>query len=721
MLMRRFLLGVLLSIMVLLFACKKDSQQITQPEDNNNTGFVLQSTKTIGNGGGTIQTQDVEIVIPAGSFSYEHEIKLSKKTIQSYLGLTTASVFFRLEGLDIYYSIPIQIKIKLTSGSASSNIMLVTEDAFIKSLNKIDKGYFPIDGTESGGYFICELPALSGRGLSVQKSGSDDEATIDFGTVVITSKPSTTGKFKVRYPAKIAEAQVDNLLSYLDQAYTTINSLGFDIASKRTKWPVEVTLVELPDDVDGYSVNSIWGNNYGYMLINMNKVNESDAMKVTTGHEFFHIVQSLYDPRSSYFKAKFASDHYWIDEATSTWSEKLFTSEQDYIPNNRDGFETTPLKGLLSGGLANPREHGYGLSSFIKYMTERCGQSYASDLYKNINNSDAVFNAVNKAANLSLSSLWLDYLKELILGNIYEDNINTYINSEMTTKFRIKTEADSVAEYKKNYLNFSGMLYNVTLERTFTSEESLELQLEQGADYGEIMVFKYKSSSIELISSVSDNLTVKDLKILQESGYNILILVADNHYSMSGMNDEINFNLRVTKEAKINLADFKYAIFNLAAKGTINCTGQDPSFESIDISIGNKQAGSWNGNSFTATWDTTDGVNDWQGHLTATVSDEGVLITFSGYEKRTNYADPLYPHVWEYSLAGTGTKMILEQTGNKLRLYNDIIGESAFSYIADNSWSRSTPSLNISCTGVATECDAGGGFQFSFRTYNIFK
>ncbi len=717
MLMRHFLLSVFLSIMILLSACKKDSQQITQPEENNNTEFILQSTKTIGNSGGTIQTQDVEIVIPEGAFTYDHVIKFSKRTIQSYLGLTTASVFFRLEGLDRYYNFPIQIKIKITSGTTSSKVMLVTEDAFIKSLNKIDKGSFPINGTESGGYFICELPALGGRRLSVQKSGSDDEATIDFGLVLITSKSSTTGKFKIQYPAKIAEVQVNNLLSYLDEAYTTINSLGFDISSKRTKWPVEVILVELADDVDGYSVNSIWGDNYGYILINMNKINDVEAMRVTTGHEFFHIVQSLYDFRAAYFKAKFSSDHYWIDEATSTWSEELFTDEQNYIPNNRDGFETAPLKGMLSGGSANPREHGYGLSSFIKFLSERCGQSYTSLLYKNIYNLDNIYYAFEKAANSTLPDLWLDYLKELILGNIYEDNINTYINSEMTTKFRIKTEADSVAEFNSIYLNFSGKLYNITLERSFSEDESLELKLVQGNDYGKIMVFKYKSASIELISSVSNKLTIKDIKTLQESGYNILVLVADNHYSPSGLNDEITIHMKITKEVKINLADFKYATFNLAANGTKNCTGQDPSFGSIYINIGNKQAGSWSGNSFTATWDTSDGVNDYQGYITATVSDDGVLISFSGYEKRTDHATPLYPVIDEYSLSGTGAKMILVQTGNKLKLYNEIIGESAFGYISSNSWSSSIPSLNKLCTGTATGCDSGGGFQFSFRTY----
>ena len=68
------------------------------------------------------------------------------------------------------------------------------------------------------------------------------------------------------------------------------------VTAKEQKWPVDVTIKRLDtakSSVYGYSINSMWGNNYGYMQFNFDKIDETENMKVTAGHEFFHLVQSF--------------------------------------------------------------------------------------------------------------------------------------------------------------------------------------------------------------------------------------------------------------------------------------------------------------------------------------------------------------------------------------------------------------------------------------------
>ncbi len=148
---------------------------------------------------------------------------------------------------------------------------------------------------------------------------------------------------------------------------------------------MHVYIEDLGEDAYGHYSNSIWGNNHGYIQINSEKINNLKEMKTTIGHEFFHFVQSLYDPRGSYTKAKCFSKHAWLDEACAVWSEAMFSDNPNYVSKVYDGNEDEPLSGI-SRGLSKEtyQGYGYGMSAVIKYLVKKRGEGIVLDFYKQI-------------------------------------------------------------------------------------------------------------------------------------------------------------------------------------------------------------------------------------------------------------------------------------------------------------------------------------------------
>ena len=187
----------------------------------------------------------------------------------------------------------------------------------------------------------------------------------------------------------------EEILKAAEAAYRVLGpGQGLDW-SRRARWPVRITLEDFG------AGNERWGEhvpnrdrNLDYLRLNSRMIDNAVAagqdwlpsLKATVGHELFHLMQHIYDPRSDYFAAKFPGSWFWMMEALSTWAEGVVVGDPDYIAPSvrqqdwiflaRRGLEYpppmscafSPLQILWPDECAKVQNHGYGASLLLRYL-----------------------------------------------------------------------------------------------------------------------------------------------------------------------------------------------------------------------------------------------------------------------------------------------------------------------------------------------------------------
>ncbi len=552
-----FLYVLVVFIIAMLMSCSEDSP--TDPKEDEINSL---SSQTITSTGGSLKTDEVEIIIPSGAFSTSQEIKILESTEDNLFGVNAKSDFFVLDGLPQEFSKPIQIKIKYTGDLTDSTFIAIGEHNFITSLNEKTTTYQLISAKDSAGYLIGSLPPLYSETIGKTTSNNSDNASklsISFGAIAgLVSYVSSQEHFKITFPSSVL-TQTYDLAKYLEAAYSKIESMGFSY-SRRTKWPVNVTVKVLKNDIYGDQTNSIWGNNYGYLRFNFDKMDEAEEMKVTAGHEFFHLVQSFYDPRSAWSKAGSPMPNYWLDEAASVWAEEFFSSSSGYVSPNFEYNVVDILKGAKTGNAKDESQnYGYGMSSFLKYLTKTEGNSKIVDVYNNISAGQAPFRAISELLPINVGFSWHSYLKSLFTFDLYKGNIFKPATLSATAgtkqKFTIKAASDSVKIFKSSLSDISATIF--TVDNRF-EDMSGNAFLEFTCEDWKFQLYKVNSSSSVLLESGKDSLNVLDYKKFTDDGYKIIAVLYNDDYNSPYTNKrDYEFKIRVVNPIEFNFIDFR--------------------------------------------------------------------------------------------------------------------------------------------------------------------
>ena len=543
-----------MTFLLLILECSGDTS--TNPKGQENK---MLSTETITSSGGSVKTDRLEIIIPPGAFSTSQEIKISESTDDNLFGTYAISDFFVLDGLPTEFTGPITIKIKSSGTISDSTYISVGEQNFISSLNDETTAYHLINAKDSSGVIIAEIPPMVNQVLwkiSYNSSIEEDKLSINLGAIAgYVSYKSPQGHFVINTPSS-AITQAYDLAKYLETAYSKFKDIGFNY-SNRTKWPVDVTIKPLnskKNDVYGYSINSMWGNNYGYMEFNFDKTDDAENMKVTAGHEFFHLVQALYDPRYGYSKAKSPMPNYWLDEASSVWSESFFSSQSNYLSPIFSDNVFDVFKGAKTGNdKSTSEQYGYGMASLIQYITKKYGDSKLVDIYDNISNGNTPFHSVSQVFPVDIEMSWHSFLQSLLTFDLYSgDTFRPAVLLSYTTgehqKFIINSVSDSLKVYNSKLSDLSATLFSVDNRFTDMSDDAI---LEFTCKGWNFQLYKVNSNSSEMIESGKDRLTVDHFKQLTEDGYKIMAaLYNDNYNSPFENSKEYKMEIRVKKPPK---------------------------------------------------------------------------------------------------------------------------------------------------------------------------
>lgn len=590
--------GLFIMLCLIFTACKKDDTG----NNDDDTGKVILE-KIVDANGATLSSGAITVEIPKNAITTATSITLSKSTEKPY-GANQKSETFFINNLPETIYAPVTISLSGIS-STDSIKTFVGEVGYAPSLGKETLSYRMVPHKLVNGDLQVVIEPFSGF-----KSGSASETgtgTMTMGILAAGGQGtfvSHEGHFRITYPVS-DEPGAEELGPYLEEAYSKYLNSPFSFSyANRTEWPVEVTVCPLGSSIYGYCGASIWGNNSNYLQFNFDKLSEKSEMRVTAGHEFLHFVQYLYDPRNRLSKKSTEPASLWIDEAQATWAESLFTSTSNYLPATRKGNEKVPYSGVRKVKASGAQEYGYGMSSVIKYLTAKHGNDIIRKISEQILAGQNPAEAIRLSTGKSYYEWYGNFIDQFTQGKLYNDlSIGMLVNLK-TDEFIIRTAKDSVKEFTSEYGQLQSKIYITTLTAdAFTENSSLDILIKNPTNTEMLNVYKFKSSSLELIGQNLVTVNVPEIKKLALDGYKLLTVVTNENYSNSSDNGQ---NLTMVTRI-VERKNFKKFSFSLSVicnyKTTYNNGSTNTGSNLFTLSIadvpctqkGNIVSSTWNG------------------------------------------------------------------------------------------------------------------------------
>lgn len=398
--------------------------------------IAASTIKTIGPGGGTIQTGKATVVIPAEALAQDTLVTLSGAEPDTTYGPQSSSTAFSLtiDTADILRSIDVFVS---GVGAAAGTPYIALGDAFITGGNVARNTPVLLTATPSDSRLAFSIPSnvgapgssQGGANTLVRKAGDRSAYYFYHATGYLKYQSS---HFELAFPAALlaSEPSIPGLILFAaERSYDLLVQMGFVFNNiLPAKFPINVAYglgarngeTELP----------LSGKGDQYILLNNDICNMQNLslLQATIGHEFFHAVQNVYDPRDAltmrhaWLKPYFL----WIAEASSVWFESRVLGSTTYVPSvfseNIDmkstGLETYGMDHVLAQNL------GYWASGFLRYLTDTYGTDrFVTSIWNAVSNQSAsaycdlaaLGSAVGNAANTT--SLWRTYLQNVLSNN----------------------------------------------------------------------------------------------------------------------------------------------------------------------------------------------------------------------------------------------------------------------------------------------------------------
>ena len=521
-------------VILSLAGCKKSDQGTTltdTPADNSNNVVANAPEKTIDAKGGTLILGTLAVDIPQNAIITATKITLTAVTNKPF-GASQKSDIYYLNNLPDLIDQPIVLS--LGGFTATDKIATyLAESTFVPSLNKEVVSYRPVVNSFVNGKVQVVLEANTyNKSLDI-KAGTNP---ISIGILAVSGRSTYTsaqGHFRLTFLSSVLNDAMD-IATYLEEAYTKYSTSPISLSyANRTTWPVEVSLCTLDNTLYGFMETSMWGNNSSYMCFNDTKLANKAELRITAGHEFLHLVQTLYDPRNRFSKAKFASPQLWIDEATAVWAESLFTSTSGYISTIRAGNEMSPNLTLMKGVEAGASTYGYGMSSVIKYLVATYGEGIIKKIYDQIQSGQKPAEAIRLATGKFYWEWWGQFIDKNTLGKVYNDIPISGLLGNKADAFAINSVIDSVKEYTSAYGQLQSKITITTLNPSAVSNLSILKFQVKNPSYEMLNVYKFNNNSIELIGQNMKLVTIPDINTIIQAGYKILTTVSNLSYDYS--------------------------------------------------------------------------------------------------------------------------------------------------------------------------------------------
>lgn len=686
----------------LLVSCGKDDNQGPEPIS---TGDVI-AKKTIGSEGGTLEGGNLVVAIPAQMFSAPVELTLSKLKAEAFGNQATGDIVFINK---IPASASGVLTISIDMPGTTENLLMMSETPWTSSLGGENLSFHPVDYTMNDGKATVSIS------LGGYKSGNNlEEETSSFslGLVAVSgysSITSTGNHFKIYYPAVYAEG-AEKLADYLEASLSILTQVPYSLSvDKRTDWPVNVTICKLKSSVYGYFEASALGDNYASMLFNQEKLNDDANLKATAIHELMHFIQSLYDPRNRFSKAKLEAPTWWLDEAVAVWSEEITASvPSSFISAARKGNEHLPFEGNLGVRPEKPQHFGYGMSAMIRYLVKSEGPASIRNIYEKIAQGSKPADAIREGLGKFYWEWYGAFMAQYSAGEIYSDLTPQVILGGKPESIIFSSAKDTLKAVSEKFNPLQTKFYKIQLNAEVLDDESTLSVGSTNPGYEFYAIYKVKASAMEKISE-GGNPTVQKVKDLLNQGYKLLLMVANTQYqSTSTENRTLDFRIQLNKEqAYQEYKSFSFTLV-LMTKGSWSGNPTDSTLMQISQQI---NVNRWfvplnNGTSYALSWDNVS-FNGYvcSGSFTATINSDKTM-NFEIQESKFNSTNTL-------TYSAKGYNIPIEYSGTDGKRWH---AGSSYGYIKTYSASQSSGGTNY--WGYHGVYPGGGGYvSIAFNTF----
>lgn len=503
---------------MILATCKKDNNE---PE----TTFELLAEQVIGSEGGSFISADHLILdIPAGAFTSNATIQLFySEEDNPYSEDGGASDVIYLKGFPEDILKPVRIAVKHDGSAMEDAYVAMGFQAIATATFDTVFGHKLISAQDSSDYLVCMIQPYENKGRDMK--GSDHSHQGRYGVPFFCVRNLfyfETDHFLIYYNSRHHNLNtISSLAGGLEDAYALLKSWGFSYDA-RTSWPVNVEVKPLKkngtdENLEGLSLRGIpYTSNSGYLEIGNHLISDHNLLRITGGHEFFHLVQDLYNYDEKYN---------WLQEASSTWFEAYLTLNPDgYVPLNYADNRLQTFQGVRNGTTIQTETfYGYGSTAILKYLMNYNNQ---------INHPKAIHNIWNAVAYgkrpveamvsypIIDQDWWKDFIKEHYMGNLYNDSLflafnnNYFVNGGNGGKWDINMESDTQKEFNMLGWSLSGDVFRIDPNYSQLTQGST-LTISHNGELTHLFAFRYNNTpprSVTLLGESASALTVQDLK-----------------------------------------------------------------------------------------------------------------------------------------------------------------------------------------------------------------
>lgn len=627
---RNYLLPILFPLLLsltILPGCSGDSSSPTRPPEPSETPLAEVS---IGADGGVLTAEGFALTVPAGALDAATDLALYAEEPGTAFPGGEASPVFRIEGLPAHLTTALPLRLAHGSATGDSLYALIGGESYVPSLQETAVTWEVADCADSSGWARLELPAAD-------PVPGKDASTAPLSVTIIRGVAETLtadDRFKIYWsPSMATNIQIAALKEDLEIAMGIYDSMGFQ-QEGFTAWPIKAIVKPMADF--GY-----WAPNPdrlgGHLAFSTTWIGDASEIRLTAGHELLHFCQYFYDPRTVWERGSFAGPLVWLEEATAVYIEDYFAPNPEYCSAARGGRELALLDGLLVPGTGHTMgQHGYGVSSLIRYLAETEGDGFILDTFEGIKSGQHAVAALQASTTTDISDQWLDILEELVTGNIYSDvTLGVVLGYPAPVLLQIDSAADSVASNLMHFPDLSGQTYFVNYPHyEFNTNQRLQFWCDV-PEYGLAVFGLTYPDTLQLLGHAYGPVTVGNLPFVKEHYGSLLLLVSNQHLAgpdYLGPSDiTLQARLRETEAApQYDHGQIRIRYEADWSNGS-HVVYQDMNFTEVP--------GTFTGTSFSASWDSTatNGVH-YSGHLSV-VLDPGDLHALSWSARNYSWMD----------------------------------------------------------------------------------
>ncbi|HER09901.1 MAG TPA: hypothetical protein ENO20_13435 [Bacteroides sp.] len=634
--MKKLLL--LLFLPLILISCPKEN------DPNGDPGEFL-AEAWIDSYGGTLETADVTLTVPPGTFTATHSVRIAiEKEYTDDFGGNAVTPVYRVTGIPSVTSGPMTLEIRLEGTPEDETYIAMGNGYELLEPEEEVVTYALRPATVTNGSLVAGIPILTGEpaeGDGLKSALFHPNLYMVF-TGLSRMKETGGAYFNFSYPSAMDQQKLLQLAGYLHEAmdaYVEMNLADREALDAAVDLMGRPTVVITNRDmtgpyawtVDMPQMNRISGNDpmagldryAGHGNIRLNTTRsavEQSPPEVLKSMAYMWVYRMI-----CYFYLGDRMD--WYTYATALYMKEKFAGVTDYTPDLFSSRGKSPFGGMeagkelyayvsaghsVLGGVIPMQErwHAMGMYPFIRYLDRR----YPDDktLFSRIimetvrgesgTSMEGIINALEEPEYEWWPGFFEQYLTRQ-LADIQAEEFTNLVESGDVIEF--DKEANASASRSAEYADLSAGLYRINfLFSEFQNESSLKLKavcVDLQPEYLTAMAFGLKDNTLTYLDDAAD-LTIGGLKTLKSGGTSSILVVVASSYSEPGADERLDIELQTRLRSLPEDFAFKEVQLSLQCMTNFSYSAGGTSQDRFDY-LSDKRTGSMTGDLFTAVWD----------------------------------------------------------------------------------------------------------------------